>query len=416
MRDCLLSAVLGLSLICPAKPDYSYGSIQHPLTPPKLDTASPPQSWEHLGCYIDNPAKRVLSLQVFVDEAMTVNSCMDRCSQLGYNYAGLDSRHECYCDYRMNLGAQRARESDCNKPCAGTPQEECGGAQHLSIYTHRRNIRIVKGWIPKGCYPDNIPNKRTLSGKIVDNVKGTVEECIRLCRLFAFSLAGVESGNQCFCGSRINNNVTPISPSRCNLNRCPGNQNETCGGPGALDVFQAPVCTAFNSAHSLNVNLSGGFHHWETSTSVDVNTRASNLTCTGCPSIFFQPIKAGLPGVGTTVTIVHPVGEGLIAGQKYNFVFYQGRSTSPALAFDLGDATLGAALGYPMVVIELDKHKACSGRDCPMTTSDGSVWQQVSGSFVYAGETTIMIRASWGSDTQGLLLTGFTISRLTESL
>jgi len=76
--------------------------------------------------------------------------------------------------------------------CAGNSAETCGGNLRLDLYEYT-------GWIPLGCYTDNV-NARTLSDYVI--VSGgqsatTIESCQAACKAAGYSLAGVEYANEC---------------------------------------------------------------------------------------------------------------------------------------------------------------------------------------------------------------------------
>ena len=61
-----------------------------------------------------------------------------------------------------------------------------------------------------------------------------IEKCITLCKEKNFGFAGVQSGNQCYCGDEA-----PIqsAPAReCHLN-CAGNTSQKCGGHWRMNVY-----------------------------------------------------------------------------------------------------------------------------------------------------------------------------------
>ncbi|CAG2240873.1 Antigen WC1.1,Scavenger receptor cysteine-rich domain superfamily protein,Neurotrypsin,Scavenger receptor cysteine-rich type 1 protein M160,Scavenger receptor cysteine-rich type 1 protein M130,Deleted in malignant brain tumors 1 protein [Mytilus edulis] len=66
---------------------------------------------------------------------MTVEHCVSSCDALDFDYAGLETGFECYCDsiLHQNLTERRRPESECNLPCPlGTAF--CGGNYRLSLY------------------------------------------------------------------------------------------------------------------------------------------------------------------------------------------------------------------------------------------------------------------------------------------
>lgn len=61
-----------------------------------------------------------------------------------------------------------------------------------------------------------------------------IEKCVSLCKEKNFSFAGVQNGNQCYCGDEA-----PIqsAPAReCHLN-CAGDTSQKCGGHWRMNVY-----------------------------------------------------------------------------------------------------------------------------------------------------------------------------------
>jgi len=107
-----------------------------------------------------------------------------------------------------------------------------------------------------GCFTDrgdsNDTGGRDLSGAMLfDGQPMSIERCQQFCN--GYSYYGVENGNQCFCGSSINNN--PSMSSNCGT-QCSGNNSETCGGVWAIDIY-GPCATGGGSSSSSG-SSSGG--------------------------------------------------------------------------------------------------------------------------------------------------------------
>ena len=61
-----------------------------------------------------------------------------------------------------------------------------------------------------------------------------IDKCVSLCKEKYFSFAGVQNGNQCYCGDEA-----PIqsAPAReCHLN-CAGDTSQKCGGHWRMNVY-----------------------------------------------------------------------------------------------------------------------------------------------------------------------------------
>lgn len=63
--------------------------------------------------------------------------------------------------------------------------------------------------------------------------------CVERCFYNDYDYAGLQLGNQCFCGNHGEHNYTQygeLPQSSCNIN-CPGNENQVCGGSMAMTVL-----------------------------------------------------------------------------------------------------------------------------------------------------------------------------------
>ena len=68
-----------------------------------------------------------------------------------------------------------------------------------------------------------------------DNCK---DKCIQRCRGEGYSLAGMQFGNECFCGERSLSDLKKhkLEEQRCDK-KCPGDESETCGGYLTMNVY-----------------------------------------------------------------------------------------------------------------------------------------------------------------------------------
>lgn len=64
----------------------------------------------------------------------------------------------------------------------------------------------------------------------------TIETCFQYCATKYMPLAGLEYGQDCYCGKALLGGSKIGDPSSCNT-PCPGNSKETCGGSLHLSVF-----------------------------------------------------------------------------------------------------------------------------------------------------------------------------------
>jgi hypothetical protein len=93
----------------------------------------------------------------------------------------------------------------------------------------------IGGWKFLGCQSEI--NGRLLRGTSYTNAAGmTIEACQAYCAKNNFGFAGVEYGQECYCGSLLSRGNTISNPPKCDM-ACKGSGLQTCGGSNALSVF-----------------------------------------------------------------------------------------------------------------------------------------------------------------------------------
>jgi hypothetical protein len=224
--------------------------------------------WTFISCFTDEIDARALLTQVQIKggpEAMSVSQCNYRCWVDGYILSGVEFAHECWCDHALN-GEYHVKvpESECNMICAGDNTETCGGANRIAIYEYSitpalktgtpifasptlaaRSVDIKSLYTAIGCYEDS-KSSRILGKYIVPSGTAqdmTVEICVTACYDSGLPYAGLEYGQECFCDTSMQNQVTTYDTD-CNM-VCPGDSGETCGGDLRINIY------SYNVAGSL---------------------------------------------------------------------------------------------------------------------------------------------------------------------
>ncbi|KAF2730198.1 hypothetical protein EJ04DRAFT_389929, partial [Polyplosphaeria fusca] len=93
-------------------------------------------------------------------------------------------------------------------------------------------------WTDLGCYVED--SKMPILDKNMDpngNTALTIPKCKNRCYQGAFAFAGVQKGNQCWCGSYVGGEWAS-NQTRCD-SPCTGDKNTFCGGNGFVNVFEA---------------------------------------------------------------------------------------------------------------------------------------------------------------------------------
>ncbi|KAI9439357.1 WSC domain-containing protein [Lactarius indigo] len=193
--------------------------------------------WTSQGCYSDSPSSRALHAKVDAGDT-TVESCIAACQADEHMLAGVEFGQECCAHGNFRPFPDNAY---CNMPCQGDSTELCGGAGRINVYSFTGTYPIgasvvagAGGWTSRGCYSDST-SSRSLERR-VDPGDVTVESCVSTCQSQSFTIAGLEFGQECWCGNQIQSPGALISQTSCNK-ACTGNNTEVCGGPDALQIY-----------------------------------------------------------------------------------------------------------------------------------------------------------------------------------
>lgn len=272
--------ILGLTLVTST---YAH-SLKHSHFRRDLQVSNGlPEKWTYSGCYTDSTSARGLNSYSTATDDMTEVKCIEICDQKGYSYAGVEYSRECYCGYAIQSTSVKATESSCNTACAGDSSAPCGGPDRLSIFTNGSPAPVenpgVDDYTSLSCYTDS-QTARTLSEfePTSDNIV-FVRSCVDTCLQKGFLYAGVEYGEECYCGNTIQNSNTPTSPSACNM-PCTGNKTELCGGSNAINLYKANSGSGASS--------STGPTNSPTSTSNTVSTTSTMTSSSVTPSCCIQ--------------------------------------------------------------------------------------------------------------------------------
>ena len=93
-------------------------------------------------------------------------------------------------------------------------------------------------WIEMGCYVED-PELPLLDINYNPNGDAslTIPKCKQTCYRRFYEFAGVQNGNECWCGTYVGG-VWAANQTDCN-SPCTGNPDTFCGGPGLLNIFRA---------------------------------------------------------------------------------------------------------------------------------------------------------------------------------
>ncbi|PVF98808.1 WSC-domain-containing protein [Serendipita vermifera] len=191
-------------------------------------------AWSFQSCYSDSTSDRTLSTQVGVEGDMTVDKCVNKCSEGGFKYAGVKYANECYCSNTIG-GSGAPVDDGCDMPCSGDNTAICGGGNRLALYQRTDPVVLesYKDWTSQGCYVDQIGSRQLPNS--IDISPMTVEGCLDACADAGYTIAGLEYASECYCGTTL---PTLVANEGCDM-ACTGDFGHLCGGGNRLNVYQA---------------------------------------------------------------------------------------------------------------------------------------------------------------------------------
>ncbi|OTA08586.1 hypothetical protein A9Z42_0002750 [Trichoderma parareesei] len=249
---------------------------------PSVPTPTGPAIKQHVrdysfqGCWEEPVDARAIIEQMYADDSMSLEACADFCK--GYTYFGTEYGRECYCGNILNERSKKAaNQDDCSFPCAGNDKEFCGAGSRLELYKVQKNATTSSS--PSGsaattpvesttskssAAPTPTPTGPVIwqgnkiftyygclsepsAGKLMDNqaynndTAMTPQMCLLHCSEYKY--AGVEYGQECWCGDSLNlagwEGAVPgknVTSSECDV-VCPGNSTEYCGAGNRLQLY-----------------------------------------------------------------------------------------------------------------------------------------------------------------------------------
>ncbi|KAL5318593.1 hypothetical protein ACEPPN_013656 [Leptodophora sp. 'Broadleaf-Isolate-01'] len=209
-----------------------------------------PAGWVSDGCYSEGFGGRALQNQQPDSQANSVQVCINTCKNLGYKVAGMEYGTQCFCDNFLYNGAAPVAATSCNMACPGNPSQTCGAGDFLNVY-HTGNLTTYKApasqstdlpgqWVYQGCYSDNVNDNRALFWQSILTTNNTATSCLGLCQKYGFMAAGMEYGDECFCGDesvRAASGSVKVAEAECQV-KCSGDNNYYCGGGSRLSYYR----------------------------------------------------------------------------------------------------------------------------------------------------------------------------------
>jgi hypothetical protein len=353
--------------------------------------------YRYIGCFKENNPGRQLQTQLYGNANNTNAMCIAACAAGNYIFCGTQYNRECWAG--PTIPTLEVDDGNCNYPCSGDINEICGGngigsgagGAYISLFADSTqfggNTTIatptgpytnpgVLGYTSIGCYTEGtnsraLPNEKTM-------VNSTVAVCVAACATSKYIYAGLEYGEECWCGNSFAAGAIPTAITDCGT-PCADNATEYCGAGQRLNVYEANSALASSSSSgaatspktstlfstSLSTSLS-------TSSSVSLTSVSPPSTSTGSSSVISSTDTISTLS-STTASSAAPTQTGPAIKYTIDNWVYQGcwtESTTgralPSTTFANDSMTLEACAafcrGFSMFGVEY-------GRECKLPSS-----------------------------------------------
>lgn len=223
----------------------SYRMAVYHTTNTAIDTAL---SAYDKGCY-SSPGTNVGLLGAsdynFNSNTMTNDVCAKACIGRNATWSGTYYGSTCYCGKNFDLGTGTFVPRDqCTRKCSGNSSEVCGDLYKLSVFNlTNADIELDSYDHPAGyagCFAEG-NGVLALQGNSWTLNTMTVSQCLNGCSEIGYKLAGLESGNRCYCANDFTGGIR-LPYSQCQT-PCAGNATQTCGGDNRLELFNTTAAT-----------------------------------------------------------------------------------------------------------------------------------------------------------------------------
>ncbi|KAH9172379.1 WSC domain-containing protein [Lactarius sanguifluus] len=105
------------------------------------------------------------------------------------------------------------------------------------MYANPTSLGCIEAHCPTPNHIRDDPSDRILtSATFKDSAHMTVESCVKFCNHRKYLYAGLENGEDCYCGNYLAESAYVGLPPECSV-KCPGNSNEICGAGHHLSLY-----------------------------------------------------------------------------------------------------------------------------------------------------------------------------------
>eukprot|EP00918_Siedleckia_nematoides_P042765 GHVU01093475.1.p1 GENE.GHVU01093475.1~~GHVU01093475.1.p1 ORF type:complete len:328 (+),score=37.05 GHVU01093475.1:70-984(+) len=159
--------------------------------------------FEYLGCWNDEKDRAMKGYTV-INGGKSAHECIGKCAELGFLYAAVQHKTNCFCDNSYDKYGRAASDTECDMPC--TDGTYCGGGYRNSVFTTGLTASDKRhtGWSVTpvdqymGCFKDAAD--RAMTGGQHRLSGSSNRECIKICEDQGWPWAGGQHKNECFCG------------------------------------------------------------------------------------------------------------------------------------------------------------------------------------------------------------------------
>ncbi|KAH8591742.1 WSC domain-containing protein [Bisporella sp. PMI_857] len=236
-------------------------------SPPLLPNGN--GQYRYVGCFLENNPGRQLKQQLYGNDNSTTNMCIAACAAGNYVFCGTQYNRECWGGPTIpNL---KVDERNCDYPCKGDVNQICGGngfgdgqgKSYISLFADSKQFNGnttspttpsgpvanpgVNGYTSIGCYTEATTGRALSSGKTM--TLKTVANCVTACAASSFKYAGLEYGQECWCGNAFGAGSVPTTITDCKT-PCADNSTEYCGAGSRLNVYQFGASSSSSSVSS----------------------------------------------------------------------------------------------------------------------------------------------------------------------
>ncbi|KAI9440955.1 copper radical oxidase [Lactarius indigo] len=208
-----------------------------------------PPGWTTLGCYTDNAHLHVFQTELADDQNVTVESCLMSCATQNFSLARLEHDAQCFCGDNLVDGALIVPDADCQLHRNGNEVEIRGQQNQVSVYTLTSNVAALPvpavqrtglpgKWQYSQCLAEPV-SSHVLPYRFILANNNSAQNCLSQCSAFGYSAAGMEYGDECWCGDVMditNNGGKTATESDC-ATACSGDPLHLCGGSWRLQLY-----------------------------------------------------------------------------------------------------------------------------------------------------------------------------------